>query len=337
VYVFTPNGDVIDLPAGATPIDFAYRIHTELGHSCGGARVNDRLVPINYQLKNGEIVQIIKVKNRKGPSRDWLNSNLGYIKTASARDKIKQWFRRQQRDENILHGKQMLDAELKRLSLDLSYDAVASYFTQYEKLDDFLAALGFGDVNIAQVTGRLLNSTRSQTALPEFQQPNGGSVKTAGLSNYNQVSSINGLLSNTARCCSPVPGDPIVGYVTKTKGISIHRADCPNVQHVPESEKGRLIEVSWEGKHTYRVPIRVDAYDRVGLVRDISVLVADEKINMSEFRTQPSNTMRGQIAVLFNVDVTDIEQLLRVLHKLQSVPDVIEARRDVIANNNRKN
>jgi GTP pyrophosphokinase len=162
-------------------------------------------------------------------------------------------------------------------------------------------------------------------------------VKSSGLGGYTQVSSINGLLSSTARCCSPVPGDPIIGYVTKTKGITVHRKDCLNLQNIPDTEKGRLIDVSWEGKNTYRVPVRVDAYDRVGLVRDISVLVADEKINMSEFRTQPSNSTRGQIAVLFNVDVTDVEQLLRVLHKLQSVQDVIEARRDVLAGNSRKN
>jgi GTP diphosphokinase / guanosine-3',5'-bis(diphosphate) 3'-diphosphatase len=333
VYVFTPNGDVIDLPAGATPLDFAYRIHTELGHTCTGARVNDRMVSLNYQLKNGEIVHIIKAKNRRGPSRDWLNSNSGYVKTAGARDKIKQWFRRQQRDENILHGKQTLDAELKRLSLELSYEAVAGHFPQYEKLDDFLAALGFGDVNTAQVTGRLINSTRNHATIPEFQQPAVGAVKPA----QNQITSIEGLASTTARCCSPVPGDPIIGYVTKTKGLTVHRFDCPNVQSVPEKDRGRLIEVNWTGNNSYRVPVRVEAYDRVGLVRDISVLVAAENIFMSDFRTQHSNNTRGQIAVLFNVDVSDVDQLSRILHKLQSIADVIEVRRDVLAANNRKN
>ncbi|HEX2916171.1 MAG TPA: bifunctional (p)ppGpp synthetase/guanosine-3',5'-bis(diphosphate) 3'-pyrophosphohydrolase [Chloroflexia bacterium] len=339
VYVFTPKGDIIDLPAGATPIDFAYRIHSDIGHQCGGARVNDRLVPLNYQLQNGEVVKIIQAKNRKGPSRDWLNPNLGYIKTASARDKIKQWFRREEREENIAHGRQSLDAELKRLGLDnIKYETVASYFPKYEKLEDFLAAIGYGGVSMAQVTGRLLEATRHAEVeeLPEFLTPSSVSLtgavidKTSNVTSGVTVGGTGGLLTTIATCCHPMRGDDVVGYVTRTKGISVHRADCPNVLNLPEENKARLIRVEW-GEDTvqyYRVPVRMEALDRVGLLRDIATLVADEKVNMGEFRTLPSS-QRGVILILFTVEVTGLEQLARVLSKLHTVRDVMDVRRDV--------
>ncbi len=337
IYVFTPKGDIIDLPAGATPIDFAYRIHSQVGHECGGARVNDRIVPLNYQLQNGEIIKISQTKNRKGPSRDWLNPNLGYLKTASARDKVKQWFRREERDENISHGRQSLDAELKRLGLtNIKYETVASYFPKFDKLDDFLAAVGYGGVSMGQVTGRLLEATRhTETALPEFNQPS--RVSLAPASSQAQiapstltVSGLGGVYTTIASCCHPMRGDGVVGYVTRTKGISVHRNDCPNVQNVPEENQGRLTRVDWGDnmQEYYRVPVRMEARDRVGLLRDISTLIADEKINMGEFRTV-QDPLRGMTMITFTVEVTDLEQLARVLNKLHSVRDVQDVRRDV--------
>ncbi len=335
VYVFTPRGDIIDLPSGATPLDFAYRIHTDVGHMCGGARVNDRLVSLNYQLQNGEVVKIIQAKNRKGPSRDWLNPNLGFLKTAGARDKVRQWFRRQERDENIAHGREMLDEELKRLGLvNVSYDSVAAHFPKYDKLDDFLAALGYGGINIAQITGRLVDATKSTNALPEFMQPSSVTTsatdKSPTIASGVTVSGVGGLLTSLAICCHPMQGDDIIGYVTKTKGISVHRADCPNIINIPEKDQGRLIRVSW-GDTTvqyYRVPVRMEAGDRVGLLRDISILVADEKVNMGDFRTL-STSKRGIITILFTVEVTSLEQLSRLLGKLQAVRDVMDVRREV--------
>jgi GTP pyrophosphokinase len=334
VYVFTPKGDIFDLPAGATPIDFAYRIHTDIGHNCGQARVNDRLVPLNYQLQNGEVVKIVAVKNRKGPSRDWLNPALGYIKTAGARDKVRQWFRKQEREENVAHGRDLLESEMKRLGVNnINYETVAGYFNKYDKVDDFLAALGYGGVTINQVAGKLLESTRNQQGLPEFMQPSSittnATEKSPQIASGVQVSGLRGLLTSLAQCCHPVPGDDVLGFVTMTKGISIHRADCPNILNVPEKDRGRLMPVNWGDSSVqyYRVPIRMEAVDRVGLLRDISVLVADEKINMSEFRTLPAN-QRGVITILFNVDVTDVDQLIRVLNKLQSVRDILDVRRE---------
>lgn len=336
VYVFTPKGDIIDLPAGATPIDFAYRIHTDIGHQCGGARVNDRLVPLSYQLQNGEVVSIIRAKNRKGPSRDWLNPNLGYLKTAGARDKVRQWFRREEREENIAHGRQMLEAELKRLGLsNIKYESVASHFPKYEKLDDFLAAIGYGGVSMAQVTGRLLDATRqAETSLPEFMQPSSVSLpspeKGAMTASGVTVSGLGGLLTIIASCCHPMKGDEVVGFVTKSRGISVHRLDCPNIVNMTEENKARLIRVAWgeDSQQYYRVPVRLEALDRVGLLRDIATLVADEKVNMGEFRTLPTN-QRGVILILFTVEVTGLEQLARVLNKLHSVRDVQDVRRDV--------
>jgi guanosine-3',5'-bis(diphosphate) 3'-pyrophosphohydrolase len=340
VYVFTPKGDIIDLPSGATPLDFAYRIHTEIGHQCGGARVNDRLVPLNYQLQNGEVVKIIQAKNRKGPSRDWLNQNLGYIKTAGAREKIRQWFRREERDENISHGKQLLESELKRLGLEnIKYETVASHFPKYEKLDDFLAAIGYGGIGIGQLTGRLLEATRhtQEQSLPEFMQPISASVsptteRTVMAPGGVTVGGLSGMLTTIASCCHPMKGDNVIGYVTKTKGISVHRTTCPNILNLPEENKGRLIPVDWgeDSQQFYRVPVRMEALDRVGLLRDITVMVADEKINIGDMRTLPASG-RGIILILFTVEVTGLEQLARILNKLHTVRDVLDVRRETPA------
>ncbi len=339
VYVFTPKGDIIDLPAGATPIDFAYRIHTDIGHQCGRSRVNDRLVPLDYQLQNGEVVKITLDKNRKGPSRDWLNANLGYLKTAGARDKVKQWFRREERDENIAHGRQNLEAEMKRLGLsNIKYEAVASYFSKYDKLDDFLAAIGYGGISMGQITGRLLDITRqngnTNSTLPEFMQPSSvslspGSERSTVTSEGLTVAGVGGMLTSIANCCHPMKGDQVIGYVTRTKGIAVHRADCPNVSNVSDENKGRLLPVDWSNlQQYYRVPVRMEALDRVGLLRDIATLCADEKINMGEFRTLQAQ-QRGVILILFNVEVTGLEQLARVLNKLHTVRDVLDVHREV--------
>lgn len=330
VYIFTPKGDIVDLPAGSTPIDFAYRIHTDIGHTCGGARVNDRLVPLTYQVQNGDVVRILQVKNRKGPSRDWLNPNLGYIKTASARDKVRQWFRRAEREENIAHGRDTVEAELKRLGLEqLKFEAVAAHFPKYDKLDDFLAAVGYGGVSVSQITGRLLDEEKAHNNLPEFQQPIISTANRPVITSATQVGGIDGLLTHIANCCHPVQGDDIIGYVTRGKGITLHRSDCRNLISLAETERERLIPVSWNPSDAqcYRVPVRVDALDRVGLVRDLSTLIADEHINMGDFRSIASSTP-GLITILFTVEVNSVEQLSRILARMQTIRDIVEVRRD---------
>jgi GTP pyrophosphokinase len=324
VYTFTPQGDVIDLPAGSTPIDFAYDVHTEVGHRCRGARVNGRLVSLDYQLRNGDQVEIITAK-RGGPSRDWLNPNLGFVKTQRGRGKIRQWFRRLDRDVNIAEGREVLDQELKRLSVEVSYETIARMFN-FESVDDLLAAIGYGDINPQQIAAKVLESERKeQAALPsevgERQPP------TIPMDEVS-VQGVVGLLSHPAHCCNPLPGDDIIGYVTRGRGVSVHKRDCPNVLLTHEPE--RLVEVSWGsgGQSTYPVRIIVRAFDRAGLLRDIATVVADERVNMRE--AQAITGLKDNTAVITaTLDITGVMQLSRLLTKIEQLPNVLEARRQV--------
>ena len=320
IYVFTPRGDIIELPAGATPVDFAYRIHTEVGHQCVGAKVNDQLVPLDHQLTNGSVVRIMTSKTKVGPSRDWLMPSNGYVTTASSREKIRQWFRRQERDENISQGRDILDRELRRLNLDAKIDDVAKLFTSFQRTDDFLAAVGYGGVSPQQIATKLVE-TREQEVLPQGPPPTESSIAT-GL----RVMGVGDLYTRLANCCSPVYGDDITGYVTRGRGITVHRADCQNVQHVDDD--GRLVPVTWGDTHkeSYPVNIRIDAWDRVGLLRDITTLVADEKVSM---QTVLTNTHPDQtVTVLISLQVDGVRQLSRVLQKLEAIRDVFDVRRE---------
>ncbi len=330
VYVFTPRGDVVDLPRGATPIDLAYHIHTELGHRCRGAKVNGRIVPLDYQLQNGDQVEVIVAK-RGGPSRDWINPNLGYVATQRARSKIRTWFRRQARDENIAQGRSILEKELKRLSVNMPFEQVAK-LCNYDNVDDFLAALGYGDVNTQHIAQRVIEHERSQQDEDEDQirKPLQKSRGSGAIESIH-VAGLQGLLAHPARCCNPVPGDPIVGYVTKGRGVSIHRTDCPNIlAHLRRKDNTRLIEVQWgaDSEETYPVSIQIKAYDRAGLLRDVTSLVADEKINMrsAEAITGLKNNMALINATL---EISNFAQLTRVLTRLERLPNVLEARRQV--------
>ncbi len=320
VYVFTPKGDIIDLPAGSTPIDFAYRIHTEIGHRCRGARVNGRLVSLDYQLKTGDQVEILTAK-RGGPSRDWLNPHLGYIKTSRARQKIRQWFRRQDRAEATAQGRQLLEKELKRLGVDRkNYEEIAALF-EFDKVDDLLAAIGYGDINVQQIAAKLLEaeSKQEEVELPEKAPP---APVVSGVT----VRGVGDLLTRVAGCCHPLPGDPVVGYVTRGRGITIHRRDCPNILYLVDKE--RLIEVEWgeELKQVFPVMIEVLAYDRTGLMRDITEIMAGEKINITSasVATHP----RDHTAVITaTLEISSIMQLSRVLARIERLPNVFEARR----------
>jgi len=319
VYVFTPKGEIKDLPAGATPLDFAYRIHTDVGHRCVGAKVNGRLIALDYQLKNGDIVEILTSKATKGPSRDWLNPNLNYIQTAHARDKIRQWFKRQQRDENIARGREMLEKELKRLGLDQTrLDDVAAAF-KYDKVDDFLAAVGYGDINTHQVANKLAPPVEEELPPTVATLP---SPDTRGI----QVQGVGDLLTRLARCCNPVPGDAIVGYITRGKGVTVHRADCPSILN--EDEPERLVKVEWGrmGQQTFPVAIRVEAWDREGLVRDVAAVVADEKVNITaaNVAVHKDRTM----TLTATLEVASIDRLARVLAKIEGVRDIFSVTRD---------
>jgi guanosine-3',5'-bis(diphosphate) 3'-pyrophosphohydrolase len=320
IYVFTPAGDIIELPAGATPVDFAYRIHTEVGHQCVGAKVNDQLVPLDFRLQNGQVVKILTSRTRTGPNRDWLLSSSDYVTTASAREKIRRWFRSQERDENIVQGREILERELRRMSVELKPDDVLKAFPQYPKLDDLLAAIGYGAISAQRIAVRLAQREEQEVILPA---PN---VQVPRTPPRLQVMGVGDLLTNLAMCCRPVNGDPIVGYVTRGRGVTVHRVDCPNILNVGEPE--RLVPVAWgnQGGETFAVMIQVKAWDRVGLLKDVSTVLADERVNILSVTT---TTHDDRTVTLFaTVEVEGIDQLSTILRKLEGVREVYEVRRD---------
>lgn len=317
VYVFTPKGDIIDLPNGSTPIDFAYHIHTDIGHRCRGAKVNGKLVGLDYRLQTGETVEILTAK-RGGPSRDWLNPSLEMVRTQRARGKIRQWFKRQDREQNVAHGRALLDRELHRLGIEgLTHEQIARDLG-YPQAEELLAAIGCGDLHLGKILSRLVEQEEPElldlavAATPQQLPGDTGEVSILG---------VHGLLTSLGRCCKPAPGDPIIGYVTRGRGATIHRRDCPNVLRM--SDKERLIQVSWgQPRRTYPVSVRIRAYDREGLMRDVSALVANEGINMPSAQVTTKNSL-----AIFNLElsVTDIAQLSRILNRIEALPNVLEA------------
>jgi guanosine-3',5'-bis(diphosphate) 3'-pyrophosphohydrolase len=324
VFVFTPKGEIKDLPAGATPLDFAYRIHTDVGHRTIGAKVNNRLVPLDYRLKNGDIVEIVTTKAEHGPSRDWLN----LVRTSHAREKIRQWFKRQERDENIVHGRESLERELRRLARTsiaaLGPDRlleVARLFSQ-DNLDDFLAAIGYGAVSAQSVVMRLGVVDDAQLQLPAVAAPI-APAKAGGV----RVKGVGDLLVRFARCCHPIPGDPIQGFITRGKGVTVHLRSCPTV--INEREVSRLIEVEWEAapQQTYPIAVRVEAYDRTGLLSDITQVVAEAKVNIlaATVTVGPDHVA----IVRATLQVASVSQLAKVLARIEQLKDVISVSRDL--------
>ena len=317
VFVYTPNGEIKDLPKGATPLDFAYRVHTDLGHRCVGAKVNGKLESFNYILKNGDIVEIISSKNPRGPSLDWLNPNLGYVNTSHARSKIRQWFNKQERTENIERGKQILDKELRRLGIKTERQILAEFFG-FSSLDDFLAAVGNGTVTAHQIVLKLAAQEEKAPGIPEVA-PTRSAVSSV------QVLGVGDLMTSIAQCCRPVPGDRIVGYITRSRGVSIHREDCRNILH--EDEKERLIPVEWgqSDDHLYPVNIQVEAWDRVGLMRDISTVVAEEKVNITSVNLADGTS--DTTTMFLTLETRGLAQLSQILKKIDGVKGVISVSR----------
>jgi guanosine-3',5'-bis(diphosphate) 3'-pyrophosphohydrolase len=323
VYVFTPKGDVIELPRGATPVDFAYDVHTEIGNLCQGAKVNGKIVPLNYQLEDGDQVQILTAK-RGGPSRDWLNPHLGYVRTSRARQKIRQFFRRQEREENIARGRALLERELKRLGIEHeSYEEIAKLF-RFKKVDDLLAAIGYGDINVHQASMRLLDIEEDKEEILEA-----GPKRAARPSEAKgvRVTGVGNLLTQIGRCCNPLPGDEIIGYVTRGRGVTIHRLDCGNVLRVlRDGDRERLVEVDWgEGQGTaYPVVIKVTAYDRKGLLKDVAAIIDAEDVNM--ISASIDARQKDQTAtIVATLEISGMDQLSRVLAKIETLTNVLEA------------
>ena len=315
VFVYTPKGEIKALPRGATPLDFAYLIHTELGHRCIGAKVNGRMVQLNHTLKNGDIVDIMSTKADRGPSLDWLNADIGYVKTSHAREKIRQWFKKQERTQNIERGKQLLERELKRTGITMPNVEDTAKLFNCDSYDDFLAAIGQGIITQRQF---VLTLTRESEPEPEIIHKTPPIIKkydTTGV----QVMGVGDLLTHLAACCSPLPGDDIVGYITRSHGITVHRKDCVNIINLKERE--RLIDVSWgKTQEVYLVHIHIDAWDRLGLLRDITTLVADEKVNIMGINL---TEMDGDnVAITADLEIRDMTQLHRLLNKIRTVRGV---------------
>ncbi len=312
VFVYTPKGDIKDLPRGSAPLDFAYRVHTELGHRCIGAKVNGRLVPLDYELKNGDVVDIMSTKGEKGPSLDWLNPHLGFVRTSHAKEKIRQWFKRQERAENIERGRQILDKELRHLGITIEREELAE-LCNFSNAEDFLAAIGYGGVSTHQIVTKLAAKEEAPKVIPEVapRKPVPSTVHVLGVGN---------LVTHLAQCCHPVPGDKIIGYITRSRGVTIHRQDCQSVQH--EDEKDRLVPVEWgQTDALYPVNIQVEAWDRVGLMRDITVVVAEEKVNITSLATH--NQSDHTTLMEFTMETQGLAHLSRLLKKIESVKGVI--------------
>ncbi|MBM3172967.1 MAG: bifunctional (p)ppGpp synthetase/guanosine-3',5'-bis(diphosphate) 3'-pyrophosphohydrolase, partial [Chloroflexi bacterium] len=319
VFVFTPQGEIKELPIGATPLDFAYRIHTELGHRCIGAKVNGRLVSLSYELKNGDVVEIMTTKASKGPSLDWPDPDLGFVKTSHAREKVRQWFKKQERTQNIERGRQILEREVKRLGITLPNNEETAQLFNCETYDDFLAAIGYGGITLHQIALKL--ATEPELEEPPVVAKAQGVAKTTGAT--IEVLGVGDLLTHLAACCSPLPGDDIIGYITRSHGITVHRKDCVNVLNIEEKE--RLIQVNWGKVHeVYPVNIQVDAWDRVGVLRDITTVVADSNVNIASISTSYESDITSVYATL---EISGMAQLSHVLSKLQGVRGVISVKR----------
>ena len=317
VYIFTPRGDIIDLSAGSTPIDFAYHVHTDIGHRCRGARVNGKLVPLYQELKTGDQVEILTAK-RGGPSRDWLNSNLGLVKTQRARSKIKLWFKKQEDEQNLAQGRATLERELQRLGIVEENFETMARDVGFKTPDELFIALGCGDISISRVIRRFSEKEENADILEVGVAP----AKTAN-TDAIEVVGLKGLLWQLARCCNPAPGDQIVGYITRGRGATIHRQDCPNM--LRRKDKERLLQVGWgKVEHTFPVSIKVKAYDRQGLTMDVSTLLTSENVNIVNVSVSVSRTLA---VISLIIEVKDLSQLSRILTRIENLPNVMEAHR----------
>ncbi|WED44328.1 GTP diphosphokinase [Legionella cardiaca] len=326
VYVFTPDGDVLDLPQGVTPLDFAYHVHSQIGHRCRGAKVNGTIVPLTYELKTGDKVEVLTGKDER-PSRDWINPHLNYLKTSRAKAKVLHWFKMQDYDKNRDEGHEILDKELKTLGIktDRLNDILASF--NFKRTDDLLAALGRGDIKLGQILNKLSPTEAVPLSVQQIVKPltkpevSGSDLRIEGVGN---------LLTHMARCCQPVPGDDVIGYITLGRGVSVHKQDCPNIIHASHKQKQRFLQVNW-GSSTrdhYVVDVLIKAFDRGGLLRDVTSLLANEKAHVYALQTQ-SHKQDNTAHIKLTVEIDGLNSLSRLLSKLEQIPNVLEARRQV--------
>jgi len=333
VFVFTPKGDVVNLPSGSTPIDFAYTIHTEIGHSCIGAKVNGKIVPLDYTLKTGDIVEILTTTNKDhGPSRDWLK----IVKSSQARNKIRQWFKKEKREENIERGKEMLEKEIKRLGYQpsqmLKEEIVEPVLKKLsmQNIDDLYAAIGYGGLTTNQIIPRLKEEFRKifkeEQKIKEIEEKPIIKKQPSSLDKGVKVLGTDNILVRFSKCCSPVPGDEIIGYITKGRGVSIHRKDCPNVLE-GRFKSERMIEVSWDNNKdkTYEADIQITAYDRYGLLSEITSILSELKIGL---RAVNARTTKDNLALVnLTIEITSKETLEKIMNRFKNLKGIIDVSR----------
>ncbi len=333
VYVFTPKGDIKVLPNGATPIDFAYSIHAQVGHKMVGCKINSKMMPIITKLKNGDIVEVMTSDNAKGPSRDWLK----FIKSSSAKNKIMGWFKKEQREENIIKGKELIDKEIKRIGMNQEelhkqeYIAAALERYKYQNIEDMYASVGFGAISAGKIIAKILEEYKKVNqdddiekkieALANQRKPNQNISKSGII-----VKGIDNCLVKLSKCCNPVPGDNIIGYITKGRGVSIHTTDCVNIKELLH-EPNRIIDVEWVGEKSsnYNVDIEVYSNDRTGLLADIIKAIYDVKTKLMAVNSK-ANKERIVITEI-TIEVQNLEELNKTLKSIRKVDSVFEVKR----------
>lgn len=342
VFVFTPEGEVIDLPLGSTPVDFAYKIHSAVGNKCVGAKVNGRIVPLNFQLSNGQIIEVLTSNNASGPSRDWLK----FVKSTQAKNKIKNWFKKERRDENIKEGRDMLEKEIKRNGFQpkelLKEDWIDPIIEKLgmNTIEDLYAAIGYGGIMLNQIVPKLKEKHKlehkPQTSLleqmaegfdPDHQPRERDKKKKNKAANGVVVKGVDDMLVRFAKCCNPVPGDQIIGYITRGRGVTIHRADCVNFEKADDAQT-RFIEVAWDTKEqatSYNSEVQIVAPDRKGLLGEITVLITDLSLVVTGVNAKLSKN--GIAIINLTLEISDSEQLTKLINKIRSMPEIIEVKR----------
>jgi GTP pyrophosphokinase len=329
IYVFTPDGHVIDLPRVATPIDFAYRVHTEVGHRCRGAKVNGRIVPLTYRLETGQQVEILTA-SKGGPSRDWLNPGLGYVCTSRARSRIQAWFKHQARDQNLEEGRTLFEREMARLDVDGIDLETLAHRVNYATAEDMYAALGAGDLRIGQVLHQAQHLFGEHDGLEQLDRLLAKPRRTQDKGSGSDITvlGVGNLKTSMANCCHPVPGEEIVGFITQGRGVTVHRQDCPNILQLRMDEPQRIIEVEWGQRAStqYPVDIEIQAWDRSGLLRDVTGVLGQEHVNVLSVNTL-TDTDEGIARLTITVEVDGLETLGRLFSRIQQLSNVIEVRR----------
>ncbi len=322
VYVFTPKGQVIDIPQGGTPLDFAYSIHSEVGHRCRGAKVNGRIVNLTTVLQTGDEVEILTTRESR-PSRDWMNKNLGFIKSAGTRSKVRNWFNHQDFEQNLLDGKAIYDRLLSKYSIqDAKLKELVAHFKRKDG-DQFFVDIGRGLITSAQILG-FLQSEPEQDPFKKVKKES----KTLASKDEVSIHGVGNLMTQFGRCCKPVPGDEIIGFITVNSGITIHKRDCPNILALPEAKRQRLIEVEWgQGADSvYPVEISMTAYQRTGLMQDVSTILANLKVNLLEINST-TNQAEQMVYTRLTIEIHSVDDLVAIIDKLSQLPNVQDVRR----------